>query len=114
MEIEREEPCPSRCDGRRGNDANPADVRSRRDCRRRGYRPRRQRCPHLLYQTTPAAWRLAPFAKAILIFPSIVKAGFIGGAQYGNEAPRKGGKTTGYYNMTAASYGLQAGVQSFS
>ena len=45
----------------------------------------------LLYQTTPAAWRLAPLAKAILIFPSIVKAGFIGGAQYGNEAPRKGG-----------------------
>ena len=67
----------------------------------------------LLYQTTPAALRLAPHAKAIRIFPSIVKAGFIGGAQYGNGAPRNGGKTTGYCNMTAASYGLQAGVQSF-
>jgi lipid-binding SYLF domain-containing protein len=68
----------------------------------------------LLYQTTPAAVRLAPQAKAILVFPSIVKAGFIVGAQYGNGALRKGGKTLGYYNMTAGSYGLQAGVQSFS
>jgi lipid-binding SYLF domain-containing protein len=67
----------------------------------------------LLYQTTPAALRLAPHAKPILIFPSIVKAGFIGGAQYGKGAPRNGGKATGYYNMTAASYGQQAGVQSF-
>jgi lipid-binding SYLF domain-containing protein len=67
----------------------------------------------LLYQTTPAALRLPPLAKAILIFPSIVKAGFIGGAQYGNGAPGKGGKTTGYYNMTAVSYGQQSGVQSF-
>jgi len=67
----------------------------------------------LLYQTTPAAVQLAPTAKAILIFPSIVKAGFLVGAQYGDGALRKGGKTVAYYNMTAASYGLQAGVQSF-
>lgn len=67
----------------------------------------------LLYQTTPAAAQLAPTAKAILIFPSIVKAGFIVGAQYGGGALRKGGKSVAYYRMTAASYGLQAGVQSF-
>jgi lipid-binding SYLF domain-containing protein len=67
----------------------------------------------LLYQTTPAAQRLASSAKAILIFPSIVKAGFIVGAQYGDGALRKGGKTVACYRMTAASYGLQAGVQSF-
>jgi lipid-binding SYLF domain-containing protein len=67
----------------------------------------------LLYQTTPAAEQLAPRAKAILIFPSIVKAGFLVGAQYGDGALRRGGRTVAYYRMTAASYGLQAGVQSF-
>src|SRR5262249_44449786 len=46
-------------------------------------------------------------------FPSVVKAGFLFGAQYGDGALRQRGKTTGYYNTVAASYGLQAGVQSF-
>ena len=68
----------------------------------------------LLNRTTPAAARLAPQAKAIRIFPSMVKAGFIVGAQHGTGALRKGGKTVAYYRMNAASYGLQAGVQSFS
>ena len=35
------------------------------------------------------------------------------GGQYGQGALRIGGKTAGYYNTVAASYGLQAGVQSF-
>jgi len=67
-----------------------------------------------LYETTPAAKALAEKAKGILIFPSIVKAGFIVGAQYGDGALLKGGRTVGYYNIVAASYGLQAGVQSFA
>jgi len=52
-------------------------------------------------------------AKAILMFPSIVKGGFIVGAHYGKGALRKNGKTIGYYDTIAASYGLQAGIQSF-
>jgi lipid-binding SYLF domain-containing protein len=47
------------------------------------------------------------------VFPSIVKAGFLFGAQYGEGALREKGKTVGYYNTVAASYGLQAGVQVF-
>jgi lipid-binding SYLF domain-containing protein len=66
-----------------------------------------------LYDQSPAAKTLGETAKGILVFPSIVKGGFIVGAEYGNGALRKGGKTVGYYNTTAASYGLQAGVQSF-
>jgi lipid-binding SYLF domain-containing protein len=66
-----------------------------------------------LYQTTPAAKQLASKAKGILVFPNVIKAGFIGGAEYGKGAMRKGGRTTGYYNIVAGSYGLQAGVQSF-
>ena len=67
----------------------------------------------VLYDTTPAAKTLAPNPKAILVFPSIVKAGFLVGAQYGEGALLVNGRTVGYYNIAAASYGLQAGVQSF-
>lgn len=66
-----------------------------------------------LYETVPSAHHLAAQAKGILVFPDVIKAGFIGGAQYGKGALRKNGRTSGYYNILAASYGLQAGVQSF-
>ena len=66
-----------------------------------------------LYAKEPKAKTLASRAKAVLVFPSIYKAGFMFGAQYGEGALRKGGKTIGYYNTVAASYGLQAGVQKF-
>jgi len=52
-------------------------------------------------------------AKAILVFPSILKAGFIVGGMGGNGALIVDGKTVAYYNISAASYGLQAGVQEF-
>jgi lipid-binding SYLF domain-containing protein len=66
-----------------------------------------------LYNTTPGAKALGDKAKAILIFPSIVKGGFIVAGQFGDGALRKGGRTVGYYRSVAASYGLQAGVQSY-
>ena len=66
-----------------------------------------------LYATVPEARSLGKQAKGILIFPSIVKAGFLFGAQYGEGALRQRDKTTAYYSSVAASYGLQAGVQSF-
>lgn len=67
-----------------------------------------------LYATTPAAKELAQRAKGIVVFPTVVKAGFMGGAQYGSGALRKKGKTVAYYNTLGGSYGFQAGVQSFS
>jgi lipid-binding SYLF domain-containing protein len=66
-----------------------------------------------LYEKTPAAKELAKVAKGILIFPSIIKGGLIIGGQYGEGALRVDGKTVGYYRTVAASYGLQAGAQSF-
>ena len=66
-----------------------------------------------LYKNSPGASNLAKEAKAILVFPDIVKAGLIVGGQFGNGALRKNGKTVAYYRSVAASYGLQAGVQSF-
>ncbi len=52
-------------------------------------------------------------AKAVLVFPKIVKAGLVAGAQRGDGVLFIGGQAAGYYNTTAASYGLQAGVQQF-
>ncbi len=66
-----------------------------------------------LYDSTPLAKMLAEKAKGILVFPAMLKGGFIVGAQYGDGALREGGKTAAYYRSVAASYGLQAGVQSF-
>jgi lipid-binding SYLF domain-containing protein len=66
-----------------------------------------------LYASTPAAAELAKVAKGILVFPDVVKAGLIVGGQYGVGALRENGKTVGYYNTVAASWGLQAGAQSF-
>ena len=66
-----------------------------------------------LYAANPSAKLLADNAKGVLVFPGILKAGFIFGAQGGDGALRKGGKTVGYYRTLAASYGFQAGVQSF-
>jgi lipid-binding SYLF domain-containing protein len=67
-----------------------------------------------LYRTTPGAKALGAKAKGILIFPKIRKAGFMVGGQFGNGTLLQNGKEVGRYNITAGSYGLQAGVQSFS
>ena len=66
-----------------------------------------------LYEKMPAAKKQAESAKAILVFPDVVKAGLIIGGTYGNGALRANGKTVGYYNTVEGSYGLQAGAQSF-
>jgi lipid-binding SYLF domain-containing protein len=71
-----------------------------------------------LYELQPAARTLAQSATAVLVFPRMIKAGFLFGGQMGEGSMRKGnllkgGKPAGYYNSVAASYGLQAGIQEF-
>jgi len=66
-----------------------------------------------LYSSTPAAVQLSQKAEGILVFPHIIKAGFLFGGEFGVGALRQRGQTAGYYNIAAASYGLQIGVQSF-
>jgi len=66
-----------------------------------------------LYDTTPGAEVLGEKAKGILVFPKIVKFGFLAGTQMGDGALLKEGKSTGYYRSVAASIGLQAGLQAF-
>lgn len=66
-----------------------------------------------LYAHNSAAKTLGNKAKAVLVFPKILKAGFMVGAQGGDGALRQNGKTVGYYRSVAGSYGFQAGIQSF-
>ena len=66
-----------------------------------------------LYKQVPGTKALADKSVAILVFPSIVKGGFILAGQYGDGALRKNGKTVAYYRSLAASYGYQAGIQAY-
>jgi lipid-binding SYLF domain-containing protein len=69
---------------------------------------------HKLYAKNPKAAEFANQAAAALVFPTVVKAGFIFGAQGGDGALISNGGTIGYYQTSAVSYGLQAGVQKYS
>lgn len=51
-------------------------------------------------------------AKGVLVFPNVIKAGFVVGGEYGEGALRVGAKTVAYYNTAAASFGFQLGAQS--
>ncbi|RBL67128.1 twin-arginine translocation pathway signal protein, partial [Pseudomonas sp. MWU13-2625] len=66
-----------------------------------------------LYAGTPQAKDVAQKAKGILVFPSVVRAGFIAGASHGTGELIEDGKVTGYYATTSVTYGLQAGVQTY-
>ena len=66
-----------------------------------------------LYAKVPAAKALGEKAKGVLVFPGIVKGGFIVGGQYGEGALIKDGKTVAYYETVSGSYGLQIGAQKY-
>jgi len=67
----------------------------------------------MLYRTNPTAMQLSKSAKAVLVFPNIVKAGLVFGGSYGEGVLKKGPQVVGYYNSASASWGLQAGAQSY-
>lgn len=66
-----------------------------------------------LHSRYPWTKELAEKAKGVLIFPDVVKGGFMVGGQFGEGALRKHGKTVAYYNTVSASYGLQVGLQRY-
>jgi lipid-binding SYLF domain-containing protein len=66
-----------------------------------------------LYKENPGAKALGEKSVGVLVFPSIVKGGFIIAGQFGDGALRKNGKSVAYYRSLAASYGFQAGAQAF-
>jgi lipid-binding SYLF domain-containing protein len=67
-----------------------------------------------LYKAHPTAENLSRSAKAILVFPNVVKAGLVFGGSYGEGELLTGSKVDGYYNTVGGSWGLQAGAQSYA
>lgn len=73
-----------------------------------------------LWKQSPGARELAARAKGMLIMPRVVKGGLIIGGAYGEGALRLNDSVTGYgpsaayYSVSAASIGLQAGIQKTS
>jgi lipid-binding SYLF domain-containing protein len=67
-----------------------------------------------LLSENEAARKISAQSKAVLIFPKVTKAGLGIGGLHGKGVLREGGRTVADYRITAASFGLQAGAQTFS
>lgn len=66
-----------------------------------------------LYDTQPVAKTMSHSAKAILVFPNMVKAGLVFGGSYGEGVLLEDSKVVDYYNSVTGSWGLQIGAQSY-
>lgn len=73
-----------------------------------------QQALQILYKAHPFAQTISRNAKAVLIFPKIIKAGLVFGGSYGEGEMLRGNKVDGYYNSVTGSWGLQAGAQSYA
>ena len=67
-----------------------------------------------LYAKQPETRKLGERARAVLVFPSILKAGLGIGGMGGNGTMFEGGRPVAFYNIAGASFGFQAGAQEFS
>ena len=67
-----------------------------------------------LEATDPGSRVFARNARAVLVFPSIFKAGLVFGGESGNGVLLVHGRARGFYNLSGGSWGLQVGAQKFS
>lgn len=65
-----------------------------------------------LYEAAPNSESLVSKAKGVLVFPKVLSASFVVGAEHGNGVLRVNGQNQGYYSTSSGSFGLQAGAQS--
>ena len=66
-----------------------------------------------LYVQSNRSKEFGKLAYGILVFPRIIKAGLLVGGMSGDGVLYEHGRVTGYYNISGASWGLQAGGQSY-
>jgi lipid-binding SYLF domain-containing protein len=66
------------------------------------------------YNLAPGNQELVSKAAGVLVFPTVMKAGFVVGGEYGEGALQMGGKPVEYYSIASASFGLQIGAQARS
>jgi lipid-binding SYLF domain-containing protein len=67
-----------------------------------------------LYKNNAAAESLSKRARGILVFPKVVKAGLVFGGSYGEGVLMTAGRVTEYFNSVSASWGWQAGAESYA
>lgn len=67
----------------------------------------------ILYKSNPVAEDLSKKARAVLVFPKIIKAGLVFGGSYGEGVLNQDGRNARYYNSVSASWGWQAGAESY-
>jgi lipid-binding SYLF domain-containing protein len=67
----------------------------------------------MLHKSRQISVDIASHAKAVLVFPNIVKAGLVFGGSYGEGVLLKGGSAVDYFNSVQGSWGLQAGAESY-
>ncbi|WP_420383724.1 YSC84-related protein [Novosphingobium sp.] len=67
-----------------------------------------------LEATEPQARFYAKHARAVLVFPSIFKAGLVFGGESGNGVLLIDGRPAGFYNLSGGTWGLQIGAEKFS
>ena len=67
-----------------------------------------------MYSSIPGSREAAQDAAALLVMPSVTKAGLFIGGSYGEGALRIGNATVDYFSVASASLGWQIGGQQFS
>jgi lipid-binding SYLF domain-containing protein len=67
-----------------------------------------------LYAKSARAQEFGKLSVGILVFPRIIKAGLLVGGMSGDGVLFEHGRPAGYYNLSGASYGLQAGGQTYA
>jgi lipid-binding SYLF domain-containing protein len=66
------------------------------------------------FYEVPGSRELVRRAAAVLVFPTVIKAGIGVGGEYGEGALIRRGRTVEYYNTVSASFGFQLGAQARS
>jgi len=67
-----------------------------------------------VFKTKPGAAKFLSQIKGYLVFPSVMKGGFVVGGEYGEGVLKINGQTKAYYSIASGSLGFQAGVQEAS
>ena len=67
-----------------------------------------------LYVNSLRSKEFSKLAVGILVFPKIIKGAFVLGGMSGDGVLYQHGRAAGYYNISGASWGLQAGGESYS
>src|SRR6201995_3006764 len=76
------------------------------DSKRRGIDAKVHGTLAKMYENGKGPRELVDKATGLLVFPAVIKVGFVAGGEYGEGALRVGGKSVGYYNTVSGSFGL--------